>query len=109
LSGFKTPYLASNTDGLGINANYKLENAELLIGASSPIKSSYDKSSSIGSRQSIVASLEYGNTEDSRLTIMTGISLEEDNLLGLKGREAFSTVGAKTSTIYSALKAQRSY
>ena len=106
LSGFKTPYLASNTDGLGINANYKLENAELLIGASSPIKSSYDKSSSIGSRQSIVASLEYGNTEDSSLTIMTGISLEEDNLLGLKGREAFSTVGAKTSTIYSALKAQ---
>ena len=106
LSDFKTPYLASNIDGLGINANYKLENAVLLIGASSPIKSSYDKSSSIGSRQSIVASLEYGNTEDSSLTIMTGISLEEDNLLGLKGREAFSTVGAKTSTIYSALKAQ---
>ena len=45
LSGFKMPYLASNTDGLGLNANDKLENAQLLIGASSPIKSSYDKSS----------------------------------------------------------------
>ena len=106
LSGFKTPYLASNIDGLGINANYKLENAQLLIGASSPIKSSYDKSSSIGSRQSIVASLEYGNTEEANFAIMTGITLEEDNLLGLKGSEAFSTVGAKTSTIFSALKAQ---
>ena len=62
LSDFETPYLASNIDGLGLNATYNLENSQLLIGASNPVRSPYDESSTIGRRQSIVASLEYGNT-----------------------------------------------
>ena len=106
LSDFETPYLASNSDGLGLNASYKLENSQLLIGASNPIRSPYDESSTIGIRQSIVASLEYGNTDDANFTVMTGITLEKDHLLGLKGSDAFSTVGANSSTVFSALKAQ---
>ena len=42
LSDFETPYLASNSDGLGLNATYKLDNSQLLIGASNPIRSPYD-------------------------------------------------------------------
>jgi hypothetical protein len=106
LSDFKTSYLASNSDGLGLNAIYELDNSRLMFGASNPIKSSYSENRSIGSRQSIVASLEYGNPNDTNFTVMTGITLEKDNLLGLKGSDAFSTVGANSSTVYSALKAQ---
>ena len=106
LSDFETPYLESNSDGLGLNAMYELDNSRLMFGASNPIKNSYSKNRSIGSRQSIVASLEYGNPNDTNFTVMTGITLEKDHLLGLKGSDAFSTVGANSSTIYSALKAQ---
>jgi hypothetical protein len=106
LSDFETPYLASNSEGLGLNAMYELDNSRLMFGASNPIKNSYSENHSIGSRQSIVASLEYGNPNDTNFTVMTGITLEKDNLLGLKGSDAFSTVGANSSTVYSALKAQ---
>ena len=37
---------------------------------------------------------------------MSGITQEKDNLLGLQGSDAFSTVGAKSNTVFSALKAQ---
>ena len=106
LSDFETPYLESNSDGLGLNAMYELDNSRLMFGASNPIKNSYSENRSIGSRQSIVASLEYGNPNDINFTVMTGITLEKDHLLGLKGSDAFSTVGANSSTFYSALKAQ---
>jgi len=74
-----------------------------MIGASNPIRNSNNV---IGSRKSIVASLEYGNSMDTSFSVMSGITLEKDNLLGLKGNDAFSTVGAKSSTVFSALKAQ---
>ena len=106
LSEFETPYLVSKSDGLGLNVKYELENSRLMIGASNPIINNYEENSAIGERQSIVASLEYGNTEDANFTIMTGITLERDHLLGLNGSDAFSTVGAKASTVFSALKAQ---
>ena len=103
LSDFKTPYLAENENGLGLNANYELKNSRLMIGASNPIRNSNNV---IGSSKSIVASLEYGNSMDTSFSVMSGITLEKDNLLGLKGNDAFSTVGAKSSTVFSALKAQ---
>ena len=37
---------------------------------------------------------------------MSGYTREKDNLLGLVGSDAFSTLGAKSSTVFSALKAQ---
>ena len=106
LSDFETPYLAENIDGLGLNAKFELENSRFMLGVSNPIKNGYDENSSIGKGQSIIASLEHGKPGDTNFTLMTGITLEKDNLLGLKGRDAFSTVGAKTSTVFTAFKAQ---
>ena len=40
---------------------------------------------------------------------MSGITQEKDNLLGLQGSDAFSTVGAKSNTVFSALKAQSNF
>ena len=97
LGDFETPYLNTKVGGLGLSAKYELENSRLMIGASKRY---------IGSQQSIVASLEYGHSADKKFTVMSGITLEKDNLLGLRGSDAFSTIGAKSSTFFGALKAQ---
>jgi len=106
LSNFETPYLESKEGGLGVSASYELENSRFMIGTTSPIRYNYDPNSSIESEQSIVASLEYGYSKDASITLMSGFTREKDNLLGLVGSDAFSTVGAESSTIFSALKAQ---
>jgi len=106
LADFETPYLNTKEGELSLSANYELENSRLMIGASNPIRDNGFKDSYIGSQQSIVASLEYGHLADKRFTVMSGMTLEKDNLLGLKGSDAFSTIGAKSSTFFGALKAQ---
>tara|TARA_B110000008_G_C16961062_1_gene560164 strand:+ start:311 stop:2872 length:2562 start_codon:yes stop_codon:yes gene_type:complete len=97
LGDFETPYLNTKVGGLGLSAKYELENSRLMIGASKRY---------IGSQQSIVASLEYGHSTNKKFTVMSGMTLEKDNLLGLRGSDAFSTIGAKSSTLFGALKAQ---
>ncbi len=106
LSDFETPYLIAKEGGLGISANVKLNNSRLMLGVSNPVKHNYDSEQVFGSRQSVAAALEFGNWTDTHLTLMTGVTIEKDNLLGLRGRDAFSTIGAKSNTIFSALKAQ---
>ena len=106
LSDFETPYLSAKEGGLGVSAVRQLNNSRLMFGASNPVRHNYDADSLIGSRRSIVASLEYGHSSDASITLMSGITIDKDNLLGLEGREAFSTIGAKSNTIFSALKAQ---
>ena len=109
LSDFETSYLKSEEGGLGLSANYELENARLIIGVSNPVKHNNYSDSVIGSQQSIIASLEYGDLSDTGITLMSGITQEKDNLLGLQGSDAFSTVGAKSNTVFSALKAQSNF
>ncbi len=107
LSNFEAPYLESKSEGsLGVSASYELENSRFMIGTSNPIRHNYDADSLIESGQSIVASLEYDYSSDASITLMSGFTREKDNLLGLKGSDAFSTLGAKSSTVFSALKAQ---
>jgi hypothetical protein len=109
LSDFETSYLKSEEGGLSLSANYGLENARLIIGVSNPVKYNNYSDSVIGSQQSIIASLEYGDLSDTSITLMSGITQEKDNLLGLQGSDAFSTVGAKSNTVFSALKAQSNF
>jgi len=106
LSDFETPYLSAKEGGLGVSAVRQLNNSRLMFGVSNPVANNHDAESLIGSRQSIVASLEYDYSSGASITLMSGITIDKDNLLGLEGREAFSTIGAKSNTIFSALKAQ---
>ena len=106
LSNFEAPYLESKKGSLGVSASYELENSRFMIGTSNPIRQNYDAGSVIESGQSIVASLEYDYSSDASITLMSGYTREKDNLLGLVGSDAFSTLGAKSSTVFSALKAQ---
>ena len=106
LSNFEAPYLESKKGSLGVSASYELENSRFMIGTSNPIRHNYDADSLIESGQSIVASLEYDYSSDASITLMSGYTREKDNLLGLVGSDAFSTLGAKSSTVFSALKAQ---
>ena len=106
LSNFEAPYLESKKGSLGVSASYELENSRFMIGTSNPIRQNYDAGSVIESGQSIVASLKYDYSSDASITLMSGYTREKDNLLGLVGSDAFSTLGAKSSTVFSALKAQ---
>ena len=105
LQSYHTPYLDSNEGGLGIGGTFNISNARLLVGATMPIE--FNNGQKIGSKKSLVSSLEYGNPQSQSITLMTGLSQENDSLLGSIGSNAFSLDGAKSTTTFTALKAQK--
>ena len=105
LQSYDTPYLDSNEGGLGIGGTFNISNARLLVGATMPIE--FNNGQKIGSKKSLVSSLEYGNPQSQSVTLMTGLSQENDSLLGSIGSNAFSLDGAKSTTTFTALKAQK--
>mgnify|MGYP000465753824 FL=1 len=105
LQSYDTPYLDSNEGGLGIGGTFSISNARLLVGATMPIE--FNNGQKIGSKKSLVSSLEYGNSQSQSVTLMTGLSQENDSLLGSIGSNAFSLDGAKSTTTFTALKAQK--
>ncbi len=105
LQSYHTPYLDSNEGGLGIGGAFNISNARLLVGATMPIE--FNNGQKIGSKKSLVSSLEYGNPLSQSVTLMTGLSQENDSLLGSIGSNAFSLDGAKSTTTFTALKAQK--
>ena len=105
LQSYHTPYLDSNEGGLGIGGAFNISNARLLVGATMPIE--FNNGQKIGSKKSLVSSLEYGNPQSQSVTLMTGLSQENDSLLGSIGSNAFSLDGAKSTTTFTALKAQK--
>jgi subtilase-type serine protease len=105
LQSYHTPYLDSNEGGLGIGGTFDISNTRLLVGATMPIE--FNNGQRIGSKKSLVSSLEYGNPQSQSVTLMTGLSQENDSLLGSIGSNAFSLDGAKSTTTFTALKAQK--
>ena len=88
LQSYHTPYLDSNEGGIGIGGTFNISNARLLVGATMPIELSNGQK--IGSIKNLVSSLEYGNPQSQSVTLMTGLSQENDSLLGSIGSNAFS-------------------
>ena len=105
LQSYHTPYLDSNEGGLGIGGIFNVSNARLLVGATMPIE--FNNGQKIGSNKSLVSSLEYGNPQNQSVTLMTGLSQENNSLLGSIGSNAFSLDGARSTTTFTALKAQK--
>ena len=105
LKSYHTPYLDSNEGGIGIGGTFNISNARLLVGATMPIELSNGQK--IGSIKNLVSSLEYGNPQSQSVTLMTGLSQENDSLLGSIGSNAFSLDGARSTTTFTALKAQK--
>ena len=77
-----------------------------MIGATTPIMVDNLTGEIVGQRKSLIASLEYGNPSKSAVTIMTGITQDKENLLGLTGNDAYSMSGSKSNTTFAAFKAQ---
>ena len=75
--------------GIGLNANYELGNNRIMLGATTPIKINNLKGKKVGSRKSLVASLESQSLLKTSLTLMTGITQDKDNLLGTIGNEEY--------------------
>ena len=107
LSIYQTSYLEANEGGIGVNANYQLSNSRLLIGVTIPIEQ--DNGQTIGTRKSLVSSLELGDSSNQIITLMAGITEDKDNLLGSKGSSAFSLEGSNSITTFTALKAQKQF
>ena len=105
LSDYQTSYLEPEEGCVGVSVSYKLPNSRLLLGATAPVK--VDTGQTIGSRKTIVSSLEYGDPSVQSVTLMAGLSEDKDNLLGATGANAFSLSGAKTTTTFTALKGQK--
>jgi hypothetical protein len=105
LSDYQTSYLESGEGGIGVGVSYQLHNSRLLLGTTVPVRE--DTGQTIGSRKTIVSSLEYGDPSVQSITLMAGLSEDKDNLLGSTGANAFSLSGAKATTTFTALKAQK--
>jgi subtilase-type serine protease len=107
LSNYQTSYLEANEGGIGVNADYQLSNSRFLIGVTIPIEQ--DNGQTIGTRKSLVSSLELGDSSNQLLTLMAGITEDKDSLLGSKGSSAFSLEGSNSITTFTALKAQKQF
>ena len=107
LENFDTPYLDSNDGGVSIGSAFNLSNARLLVSATLPIELSNGQK--LGSKKSLISSLEFGESQSQSVTLMAGLSQENDNLLGSIGANAFSLNGATSSTTFSAIKAQKNF
>ena len=106
LSDYQAPYLKMREGGIGLNANYELGNKRIMLGATTPIQINNLKGKKVGSRKSLIASLESQSPSKTSLTLMTGITQEKDNLLGSIGNDAYSMSGSKSNTTFAAFKAQ---
>ena len=106
LSDYQAPYLEVGEGGIGLNANYELGNKRLMLGATSPILIDNLQGERIGSRKSLVASLEFQSPSETSLTLMTGVTQDKDNLLGSTGNEAYSMSGSSSNTTFAVIKAQ---
>jgi hypothetical protein len=106
LSDYQSPYLESGEGGIGLSANYQLGKSRLLLGATTPVQINTMTGDVAGSRKSLVASLEYGDPSEIAFTLMTGITQDENSLLGSTGNDAFSMSGSKSNTTFTAIKAQ---
>ena len=109
LSDYQSPYLESGEGGIGLSANYQLGKSRLLLGATTPILISNLTGGVAGSRKSLIASLEYGDPSETAFTLMTGITQDEDSLLGSTGNNAYSMSGSKSNTTFAAVKAQNKF
>ena len=107
LENFDTPYLDSNDGGVSIGSAFNLSNARLLVSATLPIELSNGQK--LGSKKSLISSLEFGESQSQSVTLMAGLSQENDNLLGSIGANAFSLNGATSSSTFSAIKAQKNF
>ncbi len=105
LSDYQNSYLGSGEGGIGVGATYQLNNSRILLGATVPVK--VDNGQTNGSRKTIISSLEYGDPSVQSVTLMAGLSEDKDTLLGSTGANAFSLSGAKATTTFTALKAQK--
>ena len=106
LSDYQAPYLKMREGGIGLNANYELGNKRIMLGATTPIQINNLKGKKVGSRKSLIASLESQSPSKTSLTLMTGITQDKDNLLGSIGNDAYSMSGSKSNTTFAAFKAQ---
>jgi len=109
LSDYQSPYLESGEGGIGLSANFQLGKSRLLLGATTPIQINTMTGAVAGSRKSLIASLEYGEPSETAFTLMTGITQDEDSLLGSTGNDAYSMSGSKSNTTFAAVKVQNKF
>ena len=104
LSKFRTPYLTSGDNGLGIGTSYELGDSRLLFGMTMP--AARTNREHVGDTKTFTTSVEHGSPNKQAVTLMAGVTQEQDRLLGSVGGGAFSLAGARSTTTFATLKAQ---
>jgi subtilase-type serine protease len=102
---FIPPYLSINENSLGVSSSVNLAKASLLFSATVPINLNNMQKS--GHQKNLIGSLQYGDSSNHSVTIMAGLTEEEDSLLGSFGANAFSLSGSRAITSFTAIKAQK--
>ncbi len=102
-----TPYLKNNEGGVGFGSVYSTGDARVLFGMTTPVDLNNNGNDiQLGNQNTIATSIEYGSNDEAAITLMTGLSIEKDSLLGSTGSAAFNMDGSKSTTVFAAIKAQ---
>jgi len=102
-----TPYLKNNEGGVGFGSVYNTGDARVLFGMTTPVDLNNNGNDiQLGNQNTIATSIEYGSNDEAAITLMTGLSIEKDSLLGSTGSAAFNMDGSKSTTVFAAIKAQ---
>ena len=107
LSNFQTPYLSSNEGGVGLGAVYSLPGSRILFGATVPVDNVNGQTN--GLNKSLSGSIEIGNPSEHSMTLIAGLTQENEMILGSRGNAGFSMDGAKSTTSYTGIKAQKKF
>jgi hypothetical protein len=98
------PYLEHGEGDIGVSSVYNIKDSRVALGMSAPI---YDQNNNtIGSKKAISASISFGNPSTNTITLITGMTQDNDALLGTTGSNAFSLDGSKSDTTFAGIKAQ---
>lgn len=110
LTDLDTPYLKNSEGGIGFGSVYSAGNTRVLFGMTTPVDVSRDgDNTQLGNKNTIAASIEYNADSDTALTLITGLSVEKDSLLGSTGKAAFNMDGSESETKFAAIKAQAKF
>lgn len=105
INDYQIPYINNDSNNISLNNTYKNNNFNILNGILAVI----DKNNNINLNKnlSLTTSLEYSNDNNSTITIMAGLNQEKDSLLGTYGNDAYTFDGAKSKTLFTALKVDK--
>lgn len=97
LSGLQLPYLNQSEQGIGLNYVTSVGGVRLSAGSTAPVKRNDEDY--YGDKRMHTAAIEY-SAGGKEFVLISGMSQQNDELLGLSGSGAFDVEGSRSSTSF---------